>query len=77
MALPQAAAKRTQDGIEKPTATGWYRIWTRSEVSFVTIPKYLAVWVQGPGTVWISDLSLREVMPTSSNTSEDRKGRDE
>ncbi len=74
MALPQGAAKRTQDGIEKPTATGWCRIWTRSEVSFATIPKYLAVWVQGPGTVWISDLSLREAMPTSSNTSPDQKG---
>jgi hypothetical protein len=26
-------------------------------------PTYLAVWVQGPGTVWLDDLSLREVIP--------------
>jgi len=27
------------------------------------VPKYLAVWVQGPGLLWIDDLSLREVIP--------------
>ena len=26
--------------------------------------KYLAVWVQGPGTVWIDDLSLRQATIT-------------
>ncbi len=25
-------------------------------------PKYLAVWLQGPGTAWVDDVSLREVL---------------
>ena len=45
-----------------PTATGWYRIWTRTEVALPVVPKYLGVWVQGPGTVWVDDVSLREVI---------------
>ncbi|MGO8749758.1 MAG: hypothetical protein ACLQNE_27700 [Thermoguttaceae bacterium] len=64
IALPDGAEKETQSGKDGPTSTGWYRIWTRSELSFPAIPKYLGVWVQGPGTVWVDDLSLREVIPT-------------
>jgi hypothetical protein len=64
IALPDEAEKETQSGKDGPTSTGWYRIWTRSELSFPAIPKYLGVWVQGPGTVWVDDLSLREVIPT-------------
>jgi hypothetical protein len=63
ISLPEGAEKSTQTGKEGPTSAGWYRLWARSELKFPAAPKYLGVWVQGPGTVWIDDLSLREVVP--------------
>ncbi len=62
ISLPDGVEKSTQTGKEGPTPTGWYRLWARSELKFPSALKYLGVWVQGPGTVWIDDLSLREVM---------------
>ena len=41
---------------------GWQRAWTRVEMKTTAEPSYLAVWVQGPGVVWVDDLSLREVV---------------
>ena len=64
--------KSTQTGKEGPTPTGWYRLWARSELKFPAALKYLGVWVQGPGTVWIDDLSLREVVPTPLELSVDQ-----
>jgi hypothetical protein len=72
ISLPDGAEKSTQTGKEGPTPTGWYRLWARSELKFPAALKYLGVWVQGPGTVWIDDLSLREVVPASLELSVDQ-----
>ncbi len=37
-------------------------------------PTYLAVWVHGPGTVWVDDLSLRELIPPPLVLSSDEEG---
>ncbi|MBM4050613.1 MAG: hypothetical protein FJ279_36415 [Planctomycetes bacterium] len=62
ISLPAGAAKTTT-GKDKLTPDGWQRIWLRADMAFRAEPKYLAAWVQGPGTVWLDDLSLREVIP--------------
>ncbi len=72
LALPDGAERSAQTGQEGPTPTGWYRLWARSELKFPAIPKYLGVWVQGPGTVWIDDLSLREVVAAPLELSVDQ-----
>ena len=76
IALPDGAARSTREGKDKPAADGWTRIWTRVEMNFPTVPKYLAIWVQGPGTVWVDDLSLREVIPQPLNVSLDQASYD-
>ncbi|MGA2064348.1 MAG: glycoside hydrolase domain-containing protein [Thermoguttaceae bacterium] len=72
ISLPDGAEKSTQTGQEGPTPSGWYRVWARSELKFPAALKYLGVWVQGPGTVWIDDLSLREVVPAPLELSLDQ-----
>ncbi len=73
ISLPDGAEKSTQTGAEGPTPSGWYRLWARSELKFPAAVKYLGVWVQGPGTVWIDDLSLREVVPVPLELSVDQE----
>jgi hypothetical protein len=73
ISLPDGAEKSTHAGKEGPTPTGWYRVWARSELKFPAALKYLGVWVQGPGTVWIDDLSLREVATTPLELSVDQE----
>ena len=63
IALPSSAAGTRRDGESEPNAAGWRRVHTRVEARHPAVPKYLAVWVQGPGTVWVAGLSLREVIP--------------
>ena len=63
LSLPQGVEAATRSGADEPDAAGWRRLWVRSELKYPTTPKYLGVWVQGAGTVWIDDLSLREVRP--------------
>ncbi len=62
MNLPGSAVARTKTGQGEPDARGWCRLWTRAQLKATARPSYLAVWVQGPGTVWLDDLSLREVL---------------
>jgi len=62
ISLPDRAA-RSREGADKPDAAGWSRVWARAEMNFPAAATYLGAWVQGPGTVWIDDLSLREVIP--------------
>jgi hypothetical protein len=63
VSLPAGAERSSSTGQSKPTDEGWQRVWKRVETAFPAQATYLAVWVQGPGTVWIDDLSLREVIP--------------
>jgi hypothetical protein len=72
IALPKDATKATRAGQDKPTSDGWQRVWMRVEMDFRAEPNDLAVWVQGPGTVWVDDLSLREVIPPALNLSLDQ-----
>ena len=72
LSLPAGAAKSTRDGQDKPTPDGWQRVWTRAELNFPIAPTYLGVWVQGPGTVWVDDLSLREAIPPPVSLSLDQ-----
>jgi hypothetical protein len=43
-------------------AGSWQRVWMRFTMTRNAKPGYLAVWLQGPGDIWIDDLSLREVI---------------
>jgi len=61
--LPPGAERSSLTTKGELTPDGWQEIRKRVEVAFPAQPTYLAVWVQGPGTVWIDDLSLREVIP--------------
>jgi len=73
IALPQSATRTTRAGRDQPTPDGWQRVWLRVEMNFRAEPNDLAVWVQGPGTVWMDDLSLREVIPPALGLSLDQK----
>ena len=42
------------------------------ELGFPAQPRYIAAWVQGPGTVWLDDLSLREAVPPALSLSLDQ-----
>lgn len=63
----------TQTGRDEPAPDGWQRLWLRTELKAAAQPSYLAVWVQGPGTVWLHDLSLREVIPPPLRASLDQE----
>ncbi len=76
LVLPEGSEASSRSGADAPDANGWQRTWTRSEVAFRTTPKYLGVWVQGPGVVWIDDLSLREVIPPPLTISLDQPSYD-
>jgi len=72
ISLPEGAAGTTRSGEDPADAEGWRRIWLRAGVTERAVPSYLAVWVQGPGTVWVSDLSLKEVVPPPIEVSVDQ-----
>ncbi len=61
VSVPEGAARGVRSGADEPEADGWQRAWVRVEMAYRATPSYLGVWVQGPGTVWLDDLSLREV----------------
>jgi len=63
IALSGAAAPPPRSGVDEPDASGWRRVWTRVTPRYPVTPGYLAVWLQGPQTDWVSGLSLREVIP--------------
>jgi hypothetical protein len=63
ISLPGSAAGSVRTGRDAATGNGWQRLWTRVELRAPAQPAYLAVWFQGPGTAWVDDLSLREVLP--------------
>jgi len=63
--LPPTAIAATKSGQGPSDAQGWRRLFTRAKLKAQARPNYLAVWVQGPGTVWLDDLSLREVVTTN------------
>jgi hypothetical protein len=44
-----------------PDANGWRRLSQRVTMAQDAKPGYLAVWLQGPGSIWCDDFSLREV----------------
>lgn len=64
--VPAADIGRLQTGQDSVTADGWQRLWHRVELRTNTEPSYLALWVQGPGTVWVEGLSLREITPPAA-----------
>lgn len=72
IALPAGAARFTREGKDKPDPNGWQRVWIRCQMAFPAVPKYLAIWVQGEGTAWADDLSLREVIPPALELSLDQ-----
>jgi len=73
VALPPGAEAAATNGESDADADGWRRIWRRVELAFPAQPNYIAAWVQGPGTAWIDDLSLREVTPPPLSMSLDQQ----
>ncbi|HEY5910174.1 MAG TPA: hypothetical protein VJA21_06170 [Verrucomicrobiae bacterium] len=61
ISLPAAVVAATKSGQTPPDERGWCRLWARAKLNSTARPGYLAVWIQGPGTVWLDDLSLREI----------------
>jgi hypothetical protein len=55
---------------------GWRRIWMRFETTGPSQPNYIAVWLPGIGTLWVDDLSLREVVPPAMGLSLDQAAYD-
>lgn len=64
LAVPAGAEGRSVSGQDEADADGWSRVWRRVTMEADADARYLAVWVQGPGTVWVDDLSLREATVT-------------
>jgi hypothetical protein len=58
----RGAVTSSDEQLEGETENGWQRLYRRVTMTKDAQPSYLAVWLQGPGTVWCDDLSLREVL---------------
>ncbi len=71
--LPPEALKSARTGRDPAAQDGWQRLWTRAELSAAATPNYLAVWLQGPGTLWLNHLSFREVIPPALTVSLDQE----
>jgi len=69
--VPSTAVSSTRGGQESVQPDGWRRIWMRFETTGPTQPNYIAVWLPGIGTLWVDDLSLREVVPPAVGQSLD------
>jgi hypothetical protein len=69
--VPSTAVRSTRAGQEPVQPDGWRRIWMRFETTGPTQPNYIAVWLPGIGTMWVDDLSLREVAPPAVRQSLD------
>jgi hypothetical protein len=65
ISLPDDAVKKSQTGCEQTTPGGWQRLWLRLELNRPAPVKYLAVWAQGSGVVWVDDVSLQVAVPTA------------
>lgn len=60
--FPKTEMTRNPESSESaPDASGWKRMAQRVTMVQDTKPGYLAVWLQGPGSIWCDDFSLREV----------------
>ncbi len=70
--VPSDALQAARSGHDPPDRDGWQRLWTRAELKSAAKPNYLAIWLQGTGTVWLSHLSLREVIPSALTLSLDQ-----
>jgi hypothetical protein len=69
--VPSTAVRSTRAGQESVQPDGWRRIWMRFETTGPSQPNYIAVWLPGIGTMWVDDLSLREVVPPAMGLSLD------
>jgi len=61
--LPQGASVPLPTQPSKPDENGWQRVAIRLRSVAFAQPSYIALWLQSPGTMWVDDLSLREVIP--------------
>ena len=77
LSLPAGAERAVASGRGNVGADGWQRIWRRVELDFPAQPRYIAAWVQGPGTIWIDDLSLREAAPPALSVALDQSEYDD
>ncbi len=74
--IPSPAVRSTRAGQDPAQPDGWRRIWMRFETTGPAQPNYLAVWLPGMGTLWVDDLSLREVVPPAMGLSLDQAAYD-
>ena len=61
LSMPDGAVRSQKAGEDAVDAGGWQRHWLRATLAQNATPKYFAVWLQGPGHVWIDDMSFSEV----------------
>lgn len=61
LSLPDGALRSQKSGEDAPDSGGWQRYWFRATLAQNAKPGYFAVWLQGPGHIWIDDLSLMEI----------------
>jgi hypothetical protein len=74
--VPSSAVRSTHAGQDHVQPDGWRRIWMRFETTGPSQPNYIAVWLPGIGTLWVADLSLREVVPPPMRLSLDQAAYD-
>jgi hypothetical protein len=61
LSLPDGALRAQKAGDDAPDANGWLRTWVRVTMAQNAKPGYFAVWLQGPGHIWVDDMSLVEI----------------
>ena len=74
--VPSTAVRSTRAAQDPVQPDGWRRIWMRFETIGPSQPNYIAVWLPGIGTLWVDDLSLREVVPPAMGLSLDQAAYD-
>lgn len=74
--VPPATVRGTRTGRDPMEPSGWQRIWLRLDMKAPATPTYLAAWLQGPGTAWVDDLQMREIIPPLLQVSLDQAAYD-
>jgi hypothetical protein len=62
LSVPESCIAHEEEGEDPAEFLGWSRLWRRVTVKQDVKPNYLAIWLQGPGKIWIDDLRFRELL---------------
>lgn len=60
LAVPENCLTHDEEGEDPAEPAGWRRLWRRVTLKQDAKPTYLAIWLQGPGKIWVDDLRFSE-----------------